>query len=538
MMTRDQVLAYYLREDVSDALWRLCLRRPLRFFYQSDADLRRQRGPARSCVLHCLSTPGAFRDTIAERVQEAGPWSDGFFPFFNLGQTANAPGEPGRTVGWDLRFEVDLDRERSFRALLPAFAVLEHFGVPVLGKYSGRRSLHLLVPAEALPAAMRRAPAHGEWMRAFDAINGLLLRLCPGIHQTAACLAKETVLTVPYSLHRYAGGVSLPLSLDEAMDFDPGKACVSRFPGAHWRPEAWDTDPAGAGAARLLEAARRVETDEDSLLALARAVFAGPRWAAFATGAAPGAAQTDPVQAILLAGAPATALLEGIPIGALRDRLADALIAIDRPEAKEMKLLRTVVPHGFQPAPETPDRVRAAVAAAFGAWVVGGMEGALAHLMAAATDPALAEPVLFATQIASLLPDPPPARLAALRTEWIRREGAVTQAPEAVFLALALAELPDGAGEAAGLLAQAGRAGDAGPALLGYLRAAGRWQSKQRPDLAAAALILAFGREVVAADLGGILNGVLGNEGKRRFALLRLDRALNGAAAGLEPDST
>jgi hypothetical protein len=73
-----------------------------------------------------------------------------------------------------MRFEVDFDLDCSFQALIPVAAVLEHFSVPVLAKFSGRRSLHAIIPAEAFPSRMTSEPNHGEWMAAFEQLARFL----------------------------------------------------------------------------------------------------------------------------------------------------------------------------------------------------------------------------------------------------------------------------------------------------------------------------------------------------------------------------
>jgi hypothetical protein len=60
-------------------------------------------------------------------------------------------------------------------------AVLEHFDLPVLVKYSGHRSLHVILPAEAFSSAMRSHPVHEEWMRGFDRIAAFLCRFSPAL---------------------------------------------------------------------------------------------------------------------------------------------------------------------------------------------------------------------------------------------------------------------------------------------------------------------------------------------------------------------
>jgi hypothetical protein len=258
-----------------------------------------------------------------------------------MGTVVNAPDNPKDCIGWDLRFEVDLDWLSSFRALTPVVAVLEHFDLPVLVKYSGHRSLHVILPAEAFPFAMRSRPVHEEWMRGFDRIGAFLCRFSPALSKTMLGLAKDMLLTAPYSLHRYHGRVSVPLTLSQSMGFIPERARVAAFQGVSW--EVGTLDRPSERMNSLLDIIRESETKTETVLELAETLFRGRRWISFAKDSVPGSVQDRPVLAALMVGLPGVnCRFTSEPLTPkARQRLRLALEVIDRPETKSIKLLST-----------------------------------------------------------------------------------------------------------------------------------------------------------------------------------------------------
>jgi hypothetical protein len=100
--------------------------------------------------------------------------------------------------------------------------------------------------------------------------------MVPGLSSTWVGVAKQQPLSAPYSLHRYRGLVGVPLTLDEALGFDPSSAEVDRFAGVSWRPEAWDLS--GEGGASLLELADLSEREPGLALDAAVGAFGDDRW--------------------------------------------------------------------------------------------------------------------------------------------------------------------------------------------------------------------------------------------------------------------
>ncbi|MBN2310548.1 MAG: hypothetical protein JXR94_16360 [Candidatus Hydrogenedentes bacterium] len=526
----EQALAHYLREDVSTALWEMAQRRVLKLHYRTDGDMRKPHTKAEHIGLHCEPDPEAFRHRVRTVLEAAAPSRQPFFPFFGMGPVVNEPGHPDRPAGWDLRFEVDLEWRPSFRALIPVLAVLDRFQIPALAKYSGNRSLHVILPAEAFPPAMRRGPVHSEWMRVFERLGGFLGRFSPALSTTVIGLAKEMTLTAPYSLHRFAGGVSLPLGLDQALEFAPQRGRLDAFPGVSWRPADLDGD--AAPMERLLEFAARAEAEPAIVLELAADLFKGKRWTAFVQNAVPAEATERPVLAALMMGLTAARSHFAEPAGdpALRERLLAALDVIDRPGVKTAKFLNTARPIGFTPFQSY--EFRRPVCEILERWVLGGCAEALSLLAEMASSDIFAQPIMFAVRILALLPEPAPALVERLIAEW-RRSPHVVDCRRA-FLALALGERASRHPDALRALNAANKGREAA-ALAELLAGAGVWQAEERPDLAIATLMLAFGIDTVAswAQPGGspeasrIVQGAFGErQSKFTFGLKTVENRL------------
>ncbi len=368
------IVDYYLRDDVSVALFELARSRRLKFFHHCETDpTRAPRARPRGTTLHCVESAAALRERVREAATPVPSYPYAFCPFFGIQASAvNAPGEPERVIGWDWRYELDHPWPRAFWILLPIVALLEHFGVPVLAKYSGRRSLHVIIPAECFPAEMKANADHTGWMQAFDRLGDLFCRFAPFVTPTMMGLAKEMILTAPYSFHRYHPGISLPLSLDEARSFDRDAARLERFPGVHWRLP--DPDSPGEGMAQVLDLADRVERSPGLALDVAADVFAETDWETFARRSTPDDVDPDSTLGVLFEGAPGAGR-EG-PRGA---RLRGALEASDRPACKTARYNGLVAKGRSDLDWDGAVAQRRARCAMLAVWVDDGLDGAFEH---------------------------------------------------------------------------------------------------------------------------------------------------------------
>ena len=441
-----RAIDFYLREDVAEALYCLAQRRRLHFYYHTDRDYRRRDASRTRLSLHCPRDVQAFREAIASAAARVAACGSPFYPFFTMSTRANAPGEAEVVVGYDLCFECDLDLVDSFRALAPLVGVLERLRVTHLAKFSGQRSLHVVVPAEVLAPAVA-GNSQAEWSRAHERLGRLLCRLVPGISATWVGIAKQQPLSAPYSIHRYNGLVGIPLSLDEALAFDPTAARIDRFVGASWRPEAWDT--AGDGAVRLLELADESERRPERALEVAAEAFAEERWRQYLDA---DTVPTTPLERAVYAGAVGLAHLPADlrDDPALADRLRQAIVALDDPEVKTMRFQRLFVPDARHVVPLAG---RAEASRALADWATRGVEGALARLadeLESREDQSVGGECLRALRLFGLLPEPADAKLRTLAPRWRARAHALDEL--AVFLALAVGELAPSLSEVARLL--------------------------------------------------------------------------------------
>jgi len=488
-----QAIDYYFREDVSQLMWELSNQRPLKFFYYSEVDLRESRRTPLGIKLHCVESIAKFKDRIraVARDQETRP---GFIPFFGMGNVANKPGEPDKIVGWDMRFEFDLDLKSSFRVLIPIFAVLDHFGVPVLAKYSGHRSLHLMIPAEAFPLGMREKAEHKEWMDAFQALGDLFCLLSPALNRGSIRLSKEMVLTAPYSFHRYYGLLSIPLSLQEAMNFDPSSASPQNFPGVRWNPNLLvDQEDR---IAPLLDLARHRTEKSADVIQLSRSVFSGLHWQNFVTAPDFFPTSDDPLTASLIVGLTRINFMPKLSnlTADQADRFANALIVMDNPEAKEGKFYRLIGKVGFHLPEETLSAVRLTLATVLARWVYGGLDEAIDHLLLLAESDEVGTPVTCAVRILSFLPASRETKALALAHRW-KSSGGVPSLQTA-FLALALGELS--AHDATHLdifLSDTDMASQA----LHQMVTQSTWLTEAQPEIAVAMLCVAFGLNILTA---------------------------------------
>lgn len=488
--SREDVMAFYLREDVSHVLWEIAQRRALRFYYHTDDDIRSRGAKVRHVTFHCVDSPEEMSKRMTAAVRTAPLPPDSFCPFFGMStRPITRPGERSQIVGWDMRFELDFELDASFRAVLPVVALLRHFTVPVLSKFSGHRSLHVIIPAEAFPAPMRITPRQTDWMDAFDRIGRLICRLSPMLETSGIGCAKSLALTAPYSFHRYNGLLSIPIPFDGIWDFDPERSRHDLFESVTWRPADFDSD--GQGMVRMLSAADEAETRPGAVLQLAEEIFAHERWDRIVEAESPGDYRTDPIGAALAAGAIGYAWLARLA-PSQRDtltRVRQAVSALESPETKTPKvrgLASRAIGHS-----EGALLARNPTVDAMAVWVKEGLVGLFSHLEKIASSQELIAPATFAARMLWLAPAREEDVFSLLREacKWPPEP-----VPEHLFYILALGEVKRNREQTLSLL----RRDDEGSTRLkAMLQQAGDWRVERRPDLTVAILALAFGAERV-----------------------------------------
>lgn len=149
---------------------------------------------------------------------------------------------PGKHRARDCVFEADLPTWRdAFRDVGSIVALLDRHQVPYRHKFSGHRSLHVVIPAEVVPR-----PYQGR-----GTIQ--LARLLVGWSGSQAHGLPQ-ITRMPYSLNEDTGLVCLPIARGALAAFRPWQASVHLV---EVDPEAWEEDLTGTaegGLASLLEA--------------------------------------------------------------------------------------------------------------------------------------------------------------------------------------------------------------------------------------------------------------------------------------------
>jgi HEAT repeat protein len=201
------------------------------------------------------ATVAELRDLVVAQVTEALPdvgrdERPDYYPSFHRSVWWRA--EPGERRGKDCVFEADLPTWRdAFRDVGAAITLMERHGVRYRHKFSGHRSLHIVLPAGLLPRGYRGKSA-----------QKLALHITRWSGAQAHVLPKIT--RMPYSLNEDTGLVCLPIARGELAAFRPWRANLHRVTV---RGEAWHealTSEDAANFAAFLEAIETHEPDVDA----------------------------------------------------------------------------------------------------------------------------------------------------------------------------------------------------------------------------------------------------------------------------------
>ncbi|NKB69322.1 MAG: hypothetical protein GKR89_19805 [Candidatus Latescibacteria bacterium] len=236
---RHEVRDYYLRPDILAEFSRLTYRRDVELIYHTveDGEVHLGLGPQSAADLRRV-----FLQVFAPQTQLI----DAYYPWLHCwSNRAYEIGEDGlrRFIGFDSGRELDFGWRRSFAGLYPGMKVLDDLGIYYRVKFSGHRSLHLCIPAEAV-AAQYRCEAEGDWQRWRTAVNSVGEYVhCMGCGDALwGQMAAAEPFTGVYSVHRQRGLASVPLQPSECRRFRPWMAAVQL---AAPLPGWWDM-PEGA----------------------------------------------------------------------------------------------------------------------------------------------------------------------------------------------------------------------------------------------------------------------------------------------------
>jgi HEAT repeat protein len=119
---------------------------------------------------------------------------------------------------WDFVMEADCHGwRRSFVDVRGAVEILHDYDVPFMVKFSGHRSLHLIIPHEAYPEEFDGKPINSVWKKLEGSMRPFFSKkaLVKQAHGTGG------ILRLPYSLNENSGMVSLPIPYDELDTFRP-----------------------------------------------------------------------------------------------------------------------------------------------------------------------------------------------------------------------------------------------------------------------------------------------------------------------------
>ena len=246
--TLGEMKAYYEREDVLDFLYAECQARNIQLAF------RRKRwsiNPQSKAHLREL-----IDDTIRNKIEAA--YSGIETEFFGKNSVSGSDKirleecdylsfhsvsvikTDDKTTGFDLVYEADQAGWRaSFEALSGIIKLLNDFEVCYRIKYSGVRSLHLLIPFEALPKEFNGKSVLVQREGMMQRIIGYFRRNCGA----RGSVHSPGVLRLAYSLNEDNGLVSIPIVQDELISFRPWKAHIYNV----MVNQPWHTDiPAGA----------------------------------------------------------------------------------------------------------------------------------------------------------------------------------------------------------------------------------------------------------------------------------------------------
>jgi HEAT repeat protein len=193
---------------------------------------------------------------IAERLPEVRPHErPSYYPSFHQSVWRRPDGadeslRQGRRAKSRMRdcvFEADLPTWRdSFRDMSAILDLMDRHGVRYRHKFSGHRSLHVVLPAEALPEGYRGKGARRLVSRLL-AWGGSHAHLLPAITR------------MPYSLNEDTGLVCLPIERDALSAFRPWQANLHLVEiGEAWQERMTGDDQARVEA--LLEALKAPES--------------------------------------------------------------------------------------------------------------------------------------------------------------------------------------------------------------------------------------------------------------------------------------
>lgn len=213
--TLAEVKWYYTREDILAFIHYACKKRNVTFSFRDEPNLKSESGN----VIDPQS-PAHLRDIIVEGIAAniQGIADEGrlqAYPSFH-----SLTSKDGDAIG-DFVMEADCHGwRRSFVDVRGAIEVLNDFQVPYIAKFSGHRSLHVMIPREAFPGDFDGVPINQAWKMLEKRLRDFFSKYA----RVRYAHGTGGILRLPYSLNENTGMVSLPVCYDELDDFRPWEA--------------------------------------------------------------------------------------------------------------------------------------------------------------------------------------------------------------------------------------------------------------------------------------------------------------------------
>jgi len=150
-------------------------------------------------------------------------------------------GGADRAVHMDCVFEADPPTWRdAFQDVSAIIARFEHYGVPYLHKFSGHRSLHMIIPGDIMPRGYRGKSA-GKLARLLLRWNSSQGHFLP------------LITRMPYSLNEDSGLVCLPIEPGKLQEFRPWQANLHLVNVPEEGCDFWGTPADQEALAALIE---------------------------------------------------------------------------------------------------------------------------------------------------------------------------------------------------------------------------------------------------------------------------------------------
>jgi HEAT repeat protein len=250
--TLGEMREYYARDDVLCFLYDECQMRNI------DIAFRKKRWPIKPTSKAHLRE--IIEKTIESKIGRAHKNSTDPVDSIRLGKsdylsfhfrTSITSGE--ELTGFDTIFEADMQGwRRSFEDLCGVIKLLDDFGVCYRTKYSGVRSLHFMIPFEALPRQFNGRSVLSQRSEIQSRIRDYFRRHC-GMEKAHG----GGVMRLAYSLNEDNGLVSLPISSEELSCFRPWMTNIHNV--AIDKP--WHGDIPTGASRRMLEFLQEVYSD-------------------------------------------------------------------------------------------------------------------------------------------------------------------------------------------------------------------------------------------------------------------------------------